>query len=120
MNLYTVLALALLAYFVRDMMRTWVSKRAEMQEPAERALQNDIEQLRASVEQLESNLSDAHVTNERLTERIQHLETIVTHEAWDRFAEDGPSIDPPVSDNNTSEASKASDIAAQWARRLRG
>lgn len=119
MNLYTVLLLALIAYFVRDMMRTWVAKRAEMQGTTDPVSHTEVEHLKDTVNQLESDLADAHVTHERLTERIQHLETIVTHEAWDRFSDDAAPLDPPSADR-TPDASDASDIAAQWARRLRG
>ena len=117
MNVYTLLALGLVVYIVRDMLRAWTKTRAEATSNA--ALQARIATLEEDVARqqgaLQADIAALREKQERITTRLEHLETIVTHEAWERWNEDPRVATPPAPEPNTS----ASEIAKQWAQRLR-
>ncbi|MFO8232515.1 MAG: hypothetical protein R6U20_07600 [Longimonas sp.] len=116
--MYTLLAFGVVVYIVRDMLRTWTKTRAEATSDA--ALRAHVATLEEEVDRqqdaLQTDIAVLREEQDRMTTRLEHLETIVTHEAWERWGEDTSThIDPP---DQRPDAS-ASEIAAQWARKMR-
>lgn len=127
MNLYTLLAFGLVVYIVRDMLRTWTKARAQATVDASlrgrvaalasdlAAMQDKQETMQATMQQ---DLDALRAEQDRLTTRMEHVETIVTHEAWDRWQDAQGDADMEEPPPQQAEAS-ASEIARHWARRLR-
>ncbi len=118
MNLYTLLAFGLVVYIVRDMLRTWTKARAEATSDA--ALQARVATLEETLDRqqaaLQADIAALREEHDHMTTRLEHLETIVTHEAWERWGDDAAArIDPP----DQRPDAPASEIAAQWARKMR-
>jgi len=110
MSLYTLLALGLVVYIARDLLRVWTETRAEATSNA--ALQARVATLEDALDRQHGALREeqAHITT-----RLEHVETIVTHEAWERWNE-APHIETPPEPHADAAASE---IAKQWAQRLR-
>lgn len=122
MNLYTLIALGLVIYIARDLLRVWVETRADA--TAASALRARVASLESDLEERTDNLQRAvdtlQKTQAKLSTRIEHLETIVTHEAWDRMQQgDAPPLDFPDPTEKSAEEPDPETLAAQWARRLR-
>jgi hypothetical protein len=75
----------------------------------------------SSTEELETELKalrqEWEAERERLNRRIQHLETIVTSEAWDTRSDEAPS-EPLLSDELEESVSSSQDSQEQQAERL--
>ena len=122
MNLYTLIALGLVIYIARDLLRVWVETRADA--TAASALRARVASLESDLEERTDDLQGAvdalQETHAKLSTRIEHLETIVTHEAWDRMQQDyTPPLDFPAPAENSTEEPDPATLAAQWAQRLR-
>lgn len=137
MNLYTLLAFGLVVYIVRDMLRTWTKARAQATVDASvrgrvETLASELASMRDEQEAMhaamQQELDALRAEQDRMTTRMEHVETIVTHEAWDRWqdAQGNPSIDNSGINDSGMEGppppqadASASEIARHWARRLR-
>lgn len=77
----------------------------------------------SSTEEIEAELralqQEWKAERERLNRRIQHLETIVTSEAWDRAHSDRTSQEPLLDDVEPEDLSSQEEKAERLARRLR-
>lgn len=117
MNLYTLLALGLVVYIARDLLRVWTETRAEATSNA--ALQARVATLEDALDRqhgaLRADIAALREEQAHITTRLEHVETIVTHEAWERWNE-APHIETPPEPHADAAASE---IAKQWAQRLR-
>ena len=81
-------------------------------------IQDSATTMQRSLEAQSGNVQDVLTSQEKLIERIQHLEAIVTSEAWDTMAADKKErITDQVLQLDDEEVSDA-DRAAQMARRV--
>ncbi|MFO8232706.1 MAG: hypothetical protein R6U20_08570 [Longimonas sp.] len=70
-------------------------------------------------EKLEALRTEWEAERKRLNRRIQHLETIVTSEAWDRAHSDDALQEPLLDDMEPEDRSSHEEKAEQLAQRLR-
>ncbi|PEN06576.1 hypothetical protein CRI93_09870 [Longimonas halophila] len=103
--------LIVLIVFVYSAFEEWLEFKTEQRKIGASAEETE--------EKIDALRSECKAERERLNRRIQHLETIVTSEAWDRAHSDRASQEPLLDDMDSKDRSSQEEKAERLAQRLR-